>query len=170
MHHLFFNLFELDPEDEEDSILMSVLRKIVSKYGLCAIDLFPHGDIRRKGLKLPLRLAVEVKSLQFYLKHLKEKGSFSIDGSFNYSSIDDQVFRIFFNYLTSIRQISSGTCTRPIPPPSRKCILKDILSDNKLESRVSNYFDLKSDSSSLALTREQSDSFLDSIHRDSSSS
>ena len=40
MSHLFFNLLELDPEDKEDSIFMSVLSDIVSKYEINAIALF----------------------------------------------------------------------------------------------------------------------------------
>ena len=37
--HIFFNLFELDPEDEEGSISMNVLSDIVSKHRLNAIYL-----------------------------------------------------------------------------------------------------------------------------------
>ena len=60
-------------------------------------------------------LSVEVKSLQFYLKHFQEEGMFSIDGSFDYSSIDESVFRNLISHPTSIHQISSGIDTRPIP-------------------------------------------------------
>ena len=42
--------------------------------------------------------------------------------------------------------------------------------DNKLDFKVSNSSDLISDPPSLVSTREESDSFLDSIHKDSSSS
>ena len=38
--HLFFSLIELDPEDEEESIFMSVLSNIASKHGINAIDIF----------------------------------------------------------------------------------------------------------------------------------
>ena len=72
--HMFFNLLELNPEDEEGLIFMSVLSVIASKYGTCTIDLFPYEDFRSKGLNLPIRLAVNVKSFQFYLKYLQEKG------------------------------------------------------------------------------------------------
>ena len=95
---------------------------------------------------------------------------FSIDGSFDYSSIDELVFINLVNHPTSIHQIIGGIDTRPIPRLSRKCSFKDVSSDNKLESRVSNSSDLSSDSHSLASTREESDSSLDSIYRDSSSS
>ena len=53
------------------------------------ITILAHGDLRRTGLNLPIRLAVEVKLLQFYLNHLKEEGQLSIDSSFDYSSIDE---------------------------------------------------------------------------------
>ena len=46
MDHVFFNLFELNPEDEEDSnkedsIFSSVLSDIVSKHGTDSAALFP---------------------------------------------------------------------------------------------------------------------------------
>ena len=69
-------------------------------------------------------LAVEVKSLHFYLKNLQEKGLLSIDSSFDYSSIDESVFRNFVNYPTSTHQISSRIDTITVPSPSRKYIWK----------------------------------------------
>ena len=82
-NHLFFNLIELDPEDEEDSIFMSVLNDITSKCGIGTIDLLPREDLHSTRLNLPDCLAVEVKSLQHYLKHFQEKLLFSIDTSFD---------------------------------------------------------------------------------------
>ena len=38
---LFFKLLELDPEDQEESIFMSVLSDIASNHGTDAISLFP---------------------------------------------------------------------------------------------------------------------------------
>ena len=117
------------------------------------------------GTILHFCLVAEVKSLQFYLKHFQEEGICSIDDSFDYSSIDESIFRNVINYPTSSCQIISVMDTRPIPPPSMKYSLKDLLSD-----RASNYSDLNSDSSSLALTREEYDSLLDPIHINYSSS
>ena len=70
MNHLLFNLFELDPEDEEESIFISILRDIASKNGADCMALFPYKDLHITGLNLPIHLSVEVKSIQFYLKHL----------------------------------------------------------------------------------------------------
>ena len=39
MDHISFKLLELDPEEEEDSIFISVLSDILSKYGADAIAL-----------------------------------------------------------------------------------------------------------------------------------
>ena len=41
MDHLFFNLFELDTENEEDSIFMGVLNDIDSKHRTDDIALSP---------------------------------------------------------------------------------------------------------------------------------
>ena len=46
MDHIFFNIFELNPEDEEDSneedlIFMSFLSDISSKHGIYTMSLFP---------------------------------------------------------------------------------------------------------------------------------
>ena len=76
MDHIFFNLFKLDPEDEEDSneedsSFMSILNDTSPKYGINTISLLPCEDLRSAGLNLPILLAVKVKSLKFYLKHLK---------------------------------------------------------------------------------------------------
>ena len=71
--HIFFNLFELDLEYEEDSIFMIVLNDIASKHGTDATSILPHEDLRITGLNLPIHIAVEFKSLQFHLKNLKEK-------------------------------------------------------------------------------------------------
>ena len=42
MNNLFFKLLELDLEDEEESILMSVLRDITSKHGVDTIALLSY--------------------------------------------------------------------------------------------------------------------------------
>ena len=81
---------------------MSFLRNIDSKHGMGTIALLPCKDLRITGFNLPIRLAVKVKSLQFYLKYLQEEGLFSIDGSFDCLSIDESVFRKIINDLTSI--------------------------------------------------------------------
>ena len=63
-------------------------------------------------------------------------------------------------------QISNEMDVRPIPPNSRKFILKDVLSNIKLDPSASNSLDLNS----LMSTREESDSWLDSIRWDFPSS
>ena len=125
---------------------MSISKDIASKHGMGAIALFLRECLRSIGLNLPIRLGVEFKSLQFHIKHLQEKG---LDGSFDCSSIDDSVLRKCVNHPTAIHQISSGIDTRPITLPSRKCSLKDVLSN-----RTSNSSDHNNYSPSLALTRE----------------
>ena len=55
--------------------------------------------------------------------------------------------------------------TRTVSPPSRKCSLKNVLSD-----RAPNSSDLNSDYHSIVSTREESNYFLNSIHSNSSSS
>ena len=67
---------------------------------------------------------------------------------------------------TSIWHIISGMDTLPIPPASIKCSLKEVLSDNKIDSNFKNSSNLNSDSPSLALTHGESNYSLDSIHGD----
>ena len=66
----FFNLLELDLEDEEDSIFMSVLSDIASKRGMDTTAFFPSEDLRSTILNLPTFLVVKAKSLHLHLKHL----------------------------------------------------------------------------------------------------
>ena len=100
--HLFFNLLELDLEDEEESIFMSVVSDIDSKVGVEAIALLSCEDLRSIGTNLPFCLAVEFKSLQLHLHHLQEEVLFSIDDSCDYSSIDESVCRNLMNHPTVI--------------------------------------------------------------------
>ena len=65
MSHLFFNLFELDPEDEQESFFMSVLIDISPKHEKHSTSLFSHEDLLMIGLNLPVHLGMEVKSIQF---------------------------------------------------------------------------------------------------------
>ena len=69
-NHVFFSLLELDPEGKEESTFMSVLSDIASKHGTDVIDLSPYEETRSAGSSLPFYLVVEIKSLQFCLKHL----------------------------------------------------------------------------------------------------
>ena len=117
MDRIFIDLFELDTEDGEDSIFMWVLNDMVSMHGMDTIVLWPREDLHIRGLILLIHLAVEVKSLQFYLKHLQEKELFLIDVSLDYSSIDESFFRKFINDATAIHQIRSGMETRTVPLP-----------------------------------------------------
>ena len=77
---------------------------------------FSCEDLQSIGESLHSYLVAEVKLLQFYLKHLQEKGLCSFDGSFYYSSIDDSVFRNVLNYPTILSLISSGIDVGPSPP------------------------------------------------------
>ena len=54
---IFFNIFELDPDDEYDSIFISFLNDIVSKLGRDTIALLPREDLRSTGLNVPVYLA-----------------------------------------------------------------------------------------------------------------
>ena len=129
LDHIFFNLFELDQEDEEDwneenLVFMSVLSDIASKHRTYDIALLSHEELRgiiakesKQDINLPHYLRGHVKSLQFCLKNLQEKGLFSLDGSFDYSSIDESDFRNFWMDPDCMFQISSGRDTRPVPLP-----------------------------------------------------
>ena len=99
--HVFFNLLGLDQEDEEDSIFVRVLRYIASKQRIDGTSLFPCEDFRSTCFNLHMRLFVEVRSLQFYLKHLQEKGFF-------YSMIVSTI-------LPSMSQTSESFSTTRIP-------------------------------------------------------
>ena len=63
MDHLFFSLFELDPENEEDSIFIGDWNEGKSNHGMDIIALLAHEEIRSTGLRFTIRLAVEVNSL-----------------------------------------------------------------------------------------------------------
>ena len=124
LDHIFFNLFWLDPEYEEDwneenLIFMKILSDVASKHVTCAIVLLSHeelSEILRKikskanmqGTNHHFHLSGDVRSLQFYLSNLKEKRMFSLDSSFDYSSIDESDFRNFWKYPDCIVQISNG--------------------------------------------------------------
>ena len=47
MNHLFFKLFELDPEDEVKSILMRALARKLSKDGIVDVVLLPYDQLRK---------------------------------------------------------------------------------------------------------------------------
>ena len=81
--NVLINLFQLDLEDEEESIFMVTLIDTLSEDGTGAITLLHYEDIRNIGANFPFYLVVEVKSLHFYLNHLQEQGLYSIDSSFD---------------------------------------------------------------------------------------
>ena len=144
LDHIFLNLLELDPWDEEDwnenhLIFIEILSEMALKHGIGAIVLLSHEELREilrevqakansKDENLLFYLSIDVKQLQFYLKNLQEKGMFSFDGSFDYSSIDELDFRRFSMDPTSIAHISNGWDTRPVLPPSQKNISKEVSS------------------------------------------
>ena len=101
---------------------MSFLRDVASKDGMQSIVLFSYRELRsikakagKQGTNIPSYLLGDVKSLQFYLKNLQEKGMFSLDGIFDYSSIDESDFRKSVNEPASMLQISSGRDTQTYP-------------------------------------------------------
>ena len=111
LDHIFFNLFELCPWDEEcwnedHFIFISFLSDVAWKYGTCAIALLSYEKLRKviakpknQDTNLPCYLYGYMMSLQFCLKNLQEKLLFSFDSSFYYSSIDESDFRRFWKYL-----------------------------------------------------------------------
>ena len=89
----------------------------------------------KQASNLPFYLLKDMKSLHFCLKHLQEKGTCSIDRNFYYSSVHESCCVKFVNHPTIIYKMISGaeTDSRPIPQPSRKHSLKEILTSTKLE-------------------------------------
>ena len=67
---------------------MIILIGIISEHGTEAIALLSYEDPCSIRTSPPFYLAVEFKSFQIHLKHLKEEGLHSIDDSTDYSSID----------------------------------------------------------------------------------
>ena len=103
MDHIFFNLFGLVREEEDDSSFASILTRKWSKDGTDAMVLLPWKELREmQHENLCFYHLRKIKSLQFYMKNFQEKGLFSLDGSFDYSTIDDPEFRKFINDPTSI--------------------------------------------------------------------
>ena len=114
LDHIFLNLFELDPWDEEDweenhLIFIEILSEMALKHGIGAIVLLSHEELMEilrevqakasnKDTNLLFYLSVDVKQLQFCLKNLQEKGLFSFDGSLDCSSIDESDFRNFWTH------------------------------------------------------------------------
>ena len=105
---LFFSLLKLEPEDEEESFFTIILSGIDLKHGLDAISLLPCEDIHITRENLPFYIVADDKSRQFHLNYFQEKGLYSIDDRFEYSFIDESIFRKFVNNPTSISQIFSG--------------------------------------------------------------
>ena len=119
---IFFKLFQWDLEDKNESIFMSILRDVMSEDGTDVVVLLSREEFRstksqtgKQAANLPSCLANGIKSLQFCLKHLQEKGSHSIDGNFNYSSIDQSDFMNFSCDPATISQMSSGAQIDPRP-------------------------------------------------------
>ena len=108
---IFFNLLWLDPEEEECwneeyLIFIKIISDMASKHRIEAIVLLSHEEIRKilseikakaskQGTNSPRCLSSDVRSLQIYLKTLQEKGLFSLDSIFDYSSIYELDFRRF---------------------------------------------------------------------------
>ena len=72
MDRIFFNLFELDPKDENDLIFARILRRKCSKDGTCAMVIFPWKEVREmQGKNLSWCRLRKIKSLQFCMKNLQ---------------------------------------------------------------------------------------------------
>ena len=57
---------------------------------MCTMVILPYEELlETQAENLPFYLIRKIKSLQFYLQNFQEKGLFSLDGSFSYSSIDE---------------------------------------------------------------------------------
>ena len=83
MDHIFSNLLELDPEDEDDSMFIRILTKKLSKHGIGAMVLLPWKELcEMLDENLCFCHLRKIKSLPFYLKNFQEKGLFSLDVSF----------------------------------------------------------------------------------------
>ena len=146
LDHIFLNLFDLGPWDEEDwkeehLIFIEILSEMALKHGIGAIVLLSHEELDKilhevqakannKDANLCFYLSVKVKQLQFYLKNFQEKGLVSCDGSFDSSSINESYFRKFGMHPDGMAQISNGWHTRPIPLLSQKHISKGVSSGN----------------------------------------
>ena len=70
MCRIFFNIFELDPKDEDDSIFTSILSRKLSQDGTDAAVLLSYEElgkiktkVDKKGTSLPSYLLGKIKSL-----------------------------------------------------------------------------------------------------------
>ena len=63
-----------------------------------------------------IHFLVDVRSLQLYLKNLQEKGFFSFEREFNFSSIDRRDLFNFWAHPTNLVKLQIGEDARPIPP------------------------------------------------------
>ena len=119
---LFVDLFDWDPENQGDMTCIKVLSEyevepmdlvLLSSEELCKIYL----RAEKICSNVSRRLSSNVRSLQFYLKNLQEKGFFSFERDFNFSSINRSELRNFWMDPHDLSKISKGEDTRPIPPP-----------------------------------------------------
>ena len=98
---------------------------------------------------------------------------FSLNSSFDYSSIGESDFRTFWKHPDCMIQISNGRDTRPIPPPSRKHSSKDV-SNVKMRRKPSSSSKMCSNPSLISSSFSSKDDLTsfspsDMIERDRSS-
>ena len=119
---LFVDLFDWDPENQRDMTYI----KVLSEYEVEPMDLvmLSREELHKIYLRaekrhpnMSRRLSSNVRSLQFYLKNLQEKGFFSFERDFNFSSIHGSELRNFWMHPHNLSIISKGVDTRPILPP-----------------------------------------------------
>ena len=97
------NLFNYDPDDEEDSALMQVFQELASVGGIDDImtlsskdlrTLHSHLDKKSNGI-LPMRNITRIKHLQRFLKNLQQRGNCEMGIDFDYYSIDEDDYLSF---------------------------------------------------------------------------
>ena len=96
-------------------------------------------QVDKQAANLPFYLVGDVKSLQFHINHLQEKGLCSINCNFKYSPVDESYLMYFICNPANVSQMSSGKDALPNPLSSRKHSLNEILSARKINPKSNAY-------------------------------
>ena len=79
--HVLEIFLDCDPEDEEDSTFMQVFQELTSIGGFYDLIILSNEDLRnlhaqfdRKTNDISRRSIIGIEKLQFYLKHLQQRG------------------------------------------------------------------------------------------------
>ena len=121
------NILDYDPEDEEELAFTQVFRELDSIDGIDILITISsdnrrtlHSNLIKKKNSISFFSLMSIKSLQFELKNLQQRGLYEIGANFDYSSMDED------NFLNFTRDpsnwLSNGSDARPILTalPSRK--------------------------------------------------